>query len=85
MSTEDFYRKREMSELPDTSPAGNRSDHIECIIMHKTQGLLVRPWNLYHNCFDDSDYDDHFCDKDQVEWWSTMPHFSSDALKENLK
>jgi hypothetical protein len=78
----DFYRQRDVSELPFGE---EYSIHIECIIMHKTQGLLIRPWNLYHNCFDDSEYDDHFCDKDKVEWWSTMPHFYSDEMKDSLK
>jgi len=78
----DFYRKRPVSELP---AGDNFSGHIECIIKHKTQGLLIRPWNMYHVCFDDPDYDDHFCDADQVEWWSTMPHFNYDNLKEKDK
>lgn len=83
MSNEkDFYRQRDVSELP---LPGLYSNHIECIIMHKTQGLLIRPWNTRHTCFDDSDYDDHFCDADQIEWWSTVPHFYSDKLKDVLK
>jgi len=79
---EDFYRKREVSELPFGE---EYSGHIDCIICHKTQGLMVRPWNMRHDCFDDSEYDDHFCDKDQVKWWSTMPHFDYDNLEKLTK
>lgn len=79
----DFYRQRDVSELPTDENAGDC--HIECIIMHKTQGLMIRPWNMYHKCFDDSEYDDHYCDKSKVKWWSTVPHFYSDELKESLK
>ena len=71
----DRYKKRDISELPDSS---QYNTHIDCVIMHKTRGIMLRPWNPHYECFDDSDYDDHYCDKDDVKWWSLIPHLNED-------
>lgn len=34
-------------------------------------GLLI--WNEHCNCWDDSEGDDYFCDKEQISHWMSLP------------
>lgn len=43
----------------------NEPDHVLCWIRHQGE-TLIRPYNTLHKCFDDVDYDDHFCNVEDV-------------------
>lgn len=34
--------------------------HTPCLVLCKNEGIVVRPFNHYHNCWDDEDWDDHY-------------------------
>ena len=80
--SEDRYRKRDPKDLPGKA---NTPHHMYVLVFRKHYGILLRPWNLYHQCFDDEDGDDHFCDAGQVEWWCLIPHEDYSKIEELLK
>ena len=52
---------------------GNSS--IYCLVNTTRDGILVRPYNEYHICWDDEDADDHFTDAKGglVTHWQPIP------------
>jgi uncharacterized protein DUF551 len=38
-------------------------------------GMLVRPYNCFHNCWDDEDGDDYYCDAlgGKITHWMPLP------------
>lgn len=48
----------------------------ECYLVYaKGYGIVVRPFNVYHQCWDDEDADDYFTDAKggKVSHWMELP------------
>ena len=62
--------------LPENGEKGNpKDDHIYCLVVDKTMGVVVRPYSQYHNCWDLEDGDDYYCDAvdGKITHWMTLP------------
>lgn len=48
---------------------------IYCIVFTKHKEIVVRPYNQYHQCWDDEDADDHYSRSvdDKVSHWQPLP------------
>lgn len=59
------------NQLPKTD--GNNS--IMVLVFTKRREILCRPYNEYHNCFDDYDGDDYWTDAigGEVTHWMPLP------------
>lgn len=47
-------------------------EYVECWIVYKGR-VLQRPFNCEHQCFDDMERDDHFCEPHEADWWMPFP------------
>lgn len=47
-------------------------DHVDCLIVLRGQ-VLLRPWNCHHECWDDAEGDDYFCDPTEPTYWMPLP------------
>lgn len=43
--------------LPESKDGDNS---IYCLVYSRYDGIIVRPYNQYHKCWDDEDADDHY-------------------------
>jgi hypothetical protein len=61
--------------VEDGLPEKDGNSSIYCLVMAKGYGMVVRPYNEYHLCWDDEDGDDHFTTaKDGiVTHWQPLP------------
>jgi hypothetical protein len=48
-------------------------DHVDCLVK-KNGAVMIRPWNTRFKCFDTEDYDDHFCEPNEAEWWTYLAY-----------
>lgn len=49
-------------------PGISSYEYVDCWIV-KDGKVIARPWNCEHECFDDQEYDDWFCDIEDVSAW----------------
>lgn len=58
-------------DLP-KKPGLKSYEYVECLIVYKGE-VLYRPWNCEHECFDDEEHDDHFCNWEEVTHYMPLP------------
>ena len=49
-------------------PGTSNYEYVDCWIV-KDGKVIERPWNCEHECFDDQEYDDWFCNMEDVSAW----------------
>lgn len=49
-------------------PGISSYEYVDCWIV-KDGKVIERPWNCEHECFDDQEYDDWFCNMEDVSAW----------------
>ena len=58
-------------------PVLDRSDHnwphAWCLVDVPNYGILVRPFNVHHKCWDDEEADDHFKEPLKIPYWMPLP------------
>jgi hypothetical protein len=79
----DKYRKRDREELP-VDQDRTHNVHLWVLVSRNGYGILLRPWNMYHACFDDEEMDDHSFDRDDIGWWSLCQHMNYDDFEKYL-
>ena len=57
--------------LPD-KPNKAEYEYVDCWIFYKGQIMRI-PWNCEERCWDDADYDDHFCAAKVPTHWMLAP------------
>jgi hypothetical protein len=57
--------------LPD-KPNKAEYEYVDCWIFYKGQ-IMRTPWNCEERCWDDADYDDHFCKAKAPTHWMFAP------------
>lgn len=46
-----------------------KEDMMCLVVKHKSNYITVLNWNKYHNCWDDFEADDYYCDKEEIEFY----------------
>jgi hypothetical protein len=61
--------------VEDSLPLKDGNDSIMCLVRTTSNQTLCRPYNEYHKCWDDEDYDDHFTTAvgGKVTHWQPLP------------
>jgi len=61
--------------VKDELPVKDNKSSIMCLVNCKRQGIVCRPFNEYHLCWDDEDYDDHYTDARDgfITHWMPLP------------
>jgi hypothetical protein len=59
--------------LPNIDKGDCNWPHVFCLVYREGEGILVRPYNVYHKCWDDEECDDHFKDTEYFTHWSLVP------------
>lgn len=56
-------------------PEKNGNSSIYCLVFSISDGIVVRPYNEYHKCWDDEDSDDNYTDavNGLVTHWMPLP------------
>ncbi len=56
-------------------PKQEGDNHIYCLVNDKHSGIVVRPYNQYHNCWDGEDADDYYTDAvgGNITHWMALP------------
>ncbi|MDX5586530.1 MAG: DUF551 domain-containing protein [Aureibaculum sp.] len=59
----------------DELPKEDGNSSIFCLVVCKGYGVVVRPYNEYHNVWDDEDSDDYFTDAvgGKITHWMPLP------------
>lgn len=70
--------KNKMSEwIPVTErlPEKDGDGSIMCLVYTIHRDIVCRPYNEYHKCWDDEDYDDHFTEPvgGEITHWMPLP------------
>lgn len=70
----DQYRDKWVS-VADRLPEKDGDSSIYCLVSTKHEGIVVRPYNEYHKCWDQEDGDDHFTESvgGNVTHWMPLP------------
>ena len=55
-----------------SKPGVAEYEYVECLIFYHG-GILKRPWNCEHLCWDDEEHDDFFCDPKAPTHWMPLP------------
>ena len=66
----------EWIKVEDELPKKDGNKSIMVLVFTTTKEILCRPYNEYHNCFDDEDYDDYWSDAigGMVTHWMPLPN-----------
>lgn len=56
-------------------PEKDGDSQIMCLVYSTYDGIVCRPYNEYHKCWDDEDYDDYYCDAvgGKITHWMPLP------------
>jgi len=75
---ERLRKEREWISVEDRLPFKDGNDSIMCLVRTTFKETLCRPYNEYHKCWDDEDYDDHFTPAigGKVTHWQPLPKFN---------
>lgn len=46
-----------------------KKDIMCLVVKHKSNYITVLNWNESHNCWDDFEADDYYCDKEKIEFY----------------
>ena len=62
-------------DVNDRLPEDGTDKSIYCLVVSKYDGIVVRPYNQYHKCWDDEDGDDHYCEPTdgKITHWMPLP------------
>ena len=65
----------EWTKVEDRLPKDEKSDHVYCLVYDTSRGIIVRPYNQMHNCWDDEDADDHYTEAvgGKITDWKPLP------------
>jgi hypothetical protein len=65
----------EWISVKDGLPEKNGNSSIMCLVNDKSWGVICRPYNEYHQCWDDEDGDDYYCDavNGKITHWMPLP------------
>lgn len=66
----------EWISVDDKLPSNEKgNDSIYCLVVCKGYGVVVRPYNQYHVCWDDEDGDDFFTEAKggRITYWMPLP------------
>ena len=44
-------------------------DMMCLVVKHKSNYITVLNWNKHHECWDDFEADDYYCDKQEIEFY----------------
>ena len=56
-------------------PEKDGNSNIMCIVFDTYNGIVCRPYNEYHKCWDDEDMDDYYTDAvgGKITHWMPLP------------
>lgn len=62
-------------KVEDRLPEKDGNSSIYCIVYSNYDGVVVRPYNEYHKCWDLEDGDDHYCEAvgGKITHWMPIP------------
>ena len=62
--------------VEDRLPEKDGKSSIYCLVNSEHDGIVVRPYNEYHKCWDDEDADDYYCDAigGKITHWMPLPN-----------
>ena len=68
--------KSEWISVKDRLPYKNGSSDIKCLVYDMYWGIIVRPYNEYHHCWDTEDGDDYYCHptNGKITHWMQLPN-----------
>ncbi len=61
--------------VKDKLPQKDGNSHIYCLVYDTYDGIIVRPFNEYHFCWDQEDADDYYTDAQggKITHWQPLP------------
>lgn len=64
-------------KVEDELPSKDGNSSIYCLVADTCNGVVVRPYNEYHKCWDGEDGDDYYCDAigGKITHWMPLPAF----------
>jgi len=67
--------KMKWIKVEDELPHKDGNSSIYCLVYDIYDGVVVRPYNEYHKCWDDEDGDDYYTDAvgGKITHWMTLP------------
>lgn len=70
----------EWIKVNDRLPSNDGNNSIYCIVFDTYNGIIVRPYNEYHKCWDNEDADDYYCDAvgGKITHWMKLPEIPND-------
>jgi len=62
--------------VKDGLPMKDGKSSIYCLVNSEYDGIVVRPYNEYHKCWDTEDADDYYCDAvgGKITHWMPLPN-----------
>lgn len=62
------------NKCEDSLPKKVDDEHVYCLVIDNTKGLVIRPYNTRDECWDDEDADDYYCDASgsKITKWVTL-------------
>lgn len=56
-------------------PEGGKRETIHCLVFCTYWGIVVRPFDIYHNCWNTEDDDDHYTEATggRITHWMPLP------------
>ncbi len=65
----------EWINVNDKLPTGGPKESVRCVVYDKNRGIVIRPFNIYHQCWDDEDGDDFYTDaiNGNITHWMSLP------------
>lgn len=74
-NTKDMDNAYNWISVNDRLPHKDGSSSIFVLVFNIFIGVVVRPYNEYHNCWDDEDADDYYCDAvgGKITHWMPLP------------
>ena len=66
---------KKWNKVEDGPPVKDGNSSIMVLVFTTSNEILTRPYNEYHKCFDDEDYDDHWSEfvGGKVTHWMELP------------
>lgn len=68
----------------DMLPENDRNSSIYCLVFDTYNGIVVRPYNEHHQCWDQEDGDDYYTDAvgGKITHWMPLPNPPKEATNE---
>lgn len=70
-------------KVEDGLPTKDGNSSIYCLVYDIYNGIVVRPYNEYHKCWDDEDADDYYCDAvgGKITHWMPIPDLPKEIFQ----